>query len=296
MLKPIAAKEAIQLEITNACVYRCANCTRLVGHHQKPYMMDLDYFRVAVDNIAKTPTMIGIMGGEPLMHPHFREICEYLQKKFPPEKLGLWSTLDQRFKKYAPLVADTFGAVLPNNHTHKKIVHSPILVRSEAILSDHYLAAVDNCWIQNSWSASINPRGAYFCEVAAAIDMILRTGTAFDIRAPWWRKKPEAYIEQAKALCSKCGVCLNLTPRKDTEKIDDMDGWWIEKLKNTSPKVKTGLYQKYCGRIFDEQNNKINRFRNELGYFSAIAKRFGLKLVLQRNGYLKPFLSFLPKK
>ena len=62
MLKPIVDKEAIQIEITNACIYRCANCTRLVGHHKKPYMMDLDYFKVAVDNIAKTPTLIGIMG------------------------------------------------------------------------------------------------------------------------------------------------------------------------------------------------------------------------------------------
>jgi hypothetical protein len=289
-LKPIAQKEAIQLEITNACIYRCSNCTRLIGHHQTPYMMDLDYFKTAVDNIAGTPTLIGIMGGEPLLHPRFSEICKYLQQKSPPEKLGLWSTLDKRFKKYAGLIADTFGAVLSNNHTNKHICHAPILVGSKNILGQHHLDAVKSCWIQNSWSASINPQGAYFCEVAAAIDLLLKTGTAFDIRAPWWRKKPHGYLKQVKALCSKCGICMNLTPRKDSDRIDDMDDWWIKKLKNRSPKIKAGLYQEFCGRIFDKQQNGINHFRDDLNYFRKIAKQCGLGLVLQKNGYLKPYL------
>jgi hypothetical protein len=291
MLNPISEKEAIQIEITNACIYCCANCTRLVGHHKNPYMMDLDYFKTAVDNIQKTPTMIGIMGGEPLLHPNFKDICHYLQNKFPPGKLGLWSTFDKRFKRFAPLIAATFGAVLPNNHTHRQILHSPVLVGSQEILGDHYIDAVKSCWLQGSWSASINPQGAYFCEVAAAIDLLLKTKTAFPIHTDWWRQKPVTYIKQVKALCSKCGVCLNLTPRIDTEKIDDLDAWWIKKLHNASPKVKAGLYKRYTGPIFDQHHSQVNRFRSELTYFRRIAKPFGLKLVLQQNGYLKPSLK-----
>ena len=290
MLKPIIAKEAIQLEITNACIYRCANCTRLVGHHKKPYMMKLDYFKTAVDNIAQTPTLIGIMGGEPLLHPKFKEICLYLGRKFPPEKLGLWSTFDRRFKRYAPLICDTIGAVLPNNHTYKKIFHSPILVQSKSLVSDYYLKAVENCWIQNSWSASITPQGAYFCEVAASLDFILKTGTAFNIHTPWWRKKPSACLKQVKALCSKCGVCLSLTPREDKDKIDDLDSWWLKKLRNKSPKVKAGRYRLYTGKIFDQAEYGINNFRNDTKYFQKIGKAFGLNLTEQPNGYLKPIL------
>jgi organic radical activating enzyme len=290
MLKPILRKEAIQIEITNACIYRCANCTRLVGHHKKLYMMDLDYFKTAIESLQGIPNMIGIMGGEPLLHPRFKEICQYLQQRFPPEKLGLWSTLDKRFKRYAPLIAATFGAVLPNNHTHKKIFHSPVLVGSQEILDGRYIDAVKSCWLQNSWSASINPQGAYFCEVAAALDLILKTNAAFDIHTTWWRQKPAAYLKQVKALCSKCGVCLNLAPRKDTEKIDDLDEWWIKKLNHTSPKVKAGLYKRYTGPIFDHHQGQINQFRSDMNYFRRIAKPFGLKLVLQKTGYLKPFL------
>jgi len=291
MLKPIIQKEAIQLEITNACIKSCANCTRLVGHHQRPYMMSLGYFKAAVDAIQGTPTLVGVMGGEPLLHPRFKNICLYLQKKFSPDKLALWSTLDKRFKKYAPLIASTFGLVLPNGHSHSRIFHSPVLVSSQKVLGRRFIHAVDNCWIQKSWSASINPQGAYFCEVAAAIDLILRTGTAFDIRAGWWRKKPQHYTAQVKALCSKCGICLNLTPRKDTDKTDDLDDWWINTLKNTSPKVRNGLYRKFSGRIFDNRQNSINRFRNDIDYFRETAKQCGLSLKLQENGYLKPYLS-----
>jgi hypothetical protein len=58
----------------------------------------------------------------------------------------------------------------------------------------------------------------------------------------------------------------------------------------TSPEVKAGLYKRYGGPIFDEYQNNINQFRSDLSYFHRIAKQFGLKLVLQENGYLKPYL------
>lgn len=291
MLKPIIQKEAIQLEITNACIKNCANCTRLVGHHRKPYMMNLDYFKAAVNSIQGTPTLIGVMGGEPLLHPRFEEICLYLQKTFSSERLALWSTLDKRFKRHAPLIAKTFGIVLPNSHSHPRIFHSPPLVNSEKVLGPRFIPAVDNCWIQKSWSASINPQGAYFCEVAASIDLILKTGTAFDIQTAWWRKKPSAYMAQVKALCSKCGICLNLTPRKDTARTDDLDDWWIKRLKDSSPKIKAGLYQRFRGRIFDNRQSDINSFRNDIAYLRKTAKQFGLNLKEQKNGYLKPYLS-----
>jgi hypothetical protein len=251
----------------------------------------LNYFKAAVDNIAPTPTLIGIMGGEPLLHPRFKEICACLKRRFPPEKLGLWSTLDRRFKKYAALIADTFGAVLPNDHTHRALFHAPILIDSKRILGPHHIAAVNNCWIQQNWSASVNPRGAYFCEVAAALDMILKTKTAFDIHTPWWRKGPSAYSRQIKTLCSKCGVCLNPTPRKDSDKIDDIDAWWLVKLKNTSPRIKTGQYRLFDGVLFDPNARRLNEFRGDTGYLKKIGKAFGLDLILQPNGYLKPLIQ-----
>jgi hypothetical protein len=291
-ITPIALKEAIQIEITNACMRRCSNCTRLVGHQQKPYMMKLDYFKEVVDNIGLegTALIVGIIGGEPLMHPRFKEICRYLQTRFLPERLGLWSVLPKRFKQYAPIIVETFGAVFPNDHTHKNIFHPPVLVRSKAILGERYTDAVKGCWLQRSWSASVNSQGAYFCEVGAALDLVLHTGTAFDIHARWWLKKPQEYKKQIEALCSMCGICLNLAPRRDADEIDDIDDWWYNKLKNDSPKIKAAGYKKYKGPLFGQRSHGINLFRRDLGYLRAAGKKFGLDLVLQPNGYLRPYM------
>ncbi len=75
----------IQIDVTNACVRKCANCTRFCGYHKKPYFMDYDYFCKAVDSLEGHPGLIGVMGGEPTLHPRFRDMCEYLQSKVPEQ-------------------------------------------------------------------------------------------------------------------------------------------------------------------------------------------------------------------
>lgn len=37
---PIHARKSIQIHATNAC----PNCTRLIGHHEKAFLMDLDQY------------------------------------------------------------------------------------------------------------------------------------------------------------------------------------------------------------------------------------------------------------
>ncbi|SER39109.1 hypothetical protein SAMN04487884_10510 [Butyrivibrio fibrisolvens] len=75
----------IQIDVTNACVRKCANCTRFCGFHKKPYFMDYDYFCKAVDSLEGHPGLIGVMGGEPTLHPRFKDMCLYLQKKIPKQ-------------------------------------------------------------------------------------------------------------------------------------------------------------------------------------------------------------------
>ena len=62
-------KYTIHIEITNACTNECANCTRFVGHHKKPYYMDLETIENALDSLEGFQQYIGIMGGEPTKHP-----------------------------------------------------------------------------------------------------------------------------------------------------------------------------------------------------------------------------------
>lgn len=290
MIRPIILKECIQMEVTNVCKNRCSNCTRLVGHHKKPYHMDLDYFKDVIDQFRKYDLgmMIGFIGGEPLLHPQFVEMCEYVREYFPKAQLGLWSELPPKYQDYAGVIEKTFGAVLPNDHSNNRIFHNPVMVSSKNLIGDDYKKAVKGCWLQKSWSASVNPNGAFFCEVAAAIDMLLNTGTGFDVHTPWWIKKPWEYEEQIEALCSQCSVCLNLTPRLDVEGVDDIDTVWYDKLKEASPKMKDGKYVFYKGLMFDNRNYNVNGFRMDINYIKGIGRKFGLELYLKQNGYFTP--------
>ena len=48
------------------------------------------------------------------------------------------------------------------------------MVAIDDIIEDKKLMwkMIDNCWIQKQWSASITPKGGFFCEVAASLDYL----------------------------------------------------------------------------------------------------------------------------
>ena len=49
--------------------------------------MEYDTFCRAVDSVMDHPGLIGVMGGEPTLHPRFADMCQYLYEKLPKEKL-----------------------------------------------------------------------------------------------------------------------------------------------------------------------------------------------------------------
>jgi len=201
-MRAMAEMETIQIEITNACVRQCSNCTRLCGHSTTPFFMPLDYFKKAVDSLKDFPHRIGIMGGEPLLHPQFQEICEYLQSKREFLRCGLWTTLPKGKEKYRKIIAETFGCIFLNDHSKEGIMHTPLLVASDEVVEDkNYMwELIDKCWVQNTWSASINCQGGFFCEVAAAF-ATLNGDKGWPIEDGWWRKSTAEYREQIEKYC-----------------------------------------------------------------------------------------------
>ena len=90
----------IHIEITNACNLQCSNCTRFVGHHRKPYFMDLATVEESLINLIDFPGNVGIMGGEPTLHPEFLKILELMEKYIKDKsRRGLW-TDGFIYKKY----------------------------------------------------------------------------------------------------------------------------------------------------------------------------------------------------
>jgi len=289
-MRPLRDMETIQIEVTNACVNQCANCTRLVGHHPKPYFMTLEKVIEAVDSLSNYPKMTGIMGGEPLLHPQFKEICEYLHAKIPPERCGLWTCLPEGKEQYREIICETFGNIFLNDHTRNDVLHSPVLVSAREVCNGDFNSMwylIDHCWVQNSWSASINPNGSYFCEVAASLGILLGI-KGWDIKENWWEKIPKDFKEQMETFCPMCGCAMPLKRRISVEGIDDISPAMFEKIKGFSPKVKQGKYELHkLGCAIDRRETasyKDDKYREK------IAGKYGIFLMVNDGGYHAPYL------
>ncbi|MDD5597296.1 MAG: radical SAM protein [Victivallaceae bacterium] len=210
---PIYRMKVIQIEITNACNLGCSNCTRFVGHHKKPFFMDLETVAKAIESLEGYPGQIGIMGGEPTIHPEFKEICEIVQKKIPDRrKRELW-TNGCKWKEYEEIIYETFDKdlITYNSHEDKEVgEHQPLLIAATDILDDRELMwrLIGNCWVQWRWAASITPKGGFFCEVAAAQDMLFNGPGGYKLEKGWWNKNPNEFVDQVKRYCVNCSAAI----------------------------------------------------------------------------------------
>jgi hypothetical protein len=292
-VKSPADMKIIQIDITNACTKKCSNCTRFCGNHRKPFMMDFDTFKRAVDSMEGFPGIVGIMGGEPTLHPQFEEFVRYFASKFGKSgvlenarqpvkdfnahivrdvfdiehsnRRGLWSILGKRYYEHYELIQEVFGYQAINDHASPSEHAALLITRKElGIPDDEWIKMRDACWIQNLWSASIHPKGAFFCEVAAALDETFNGPGGWPIEKGWWKRKPEDFKEQLQ-WCEMCSACLKVPSRNANDEIDDVSPAIYEKLVEIrSPKIKQKLInivevgkpegapeEKVCGRTVE---------------------------------------------
>ena len=208
-----ADMKLIQIEVTNDCTRKCANCTRLVGHHQKPFYMSLEQVEQALISLEGYEGNVGLMGGEPTLHPDFLEILFLYRKYLPKERRQLW-TSGYKWDEYSLDIMNTFTPdhISYNDHSKEQLGwHQPILVGIQEVVKDPVLKwqFIDNCWVQNRWSASITPTGAYFCEVAAAHAHLFHGYDAgWEVDNQWWRTKD--ICDAQSWICNRCSGCLPL--------------------------------------------------------------------------------------
>lgn len=237
--------DIIVLDITNRCFLACSNCTRLVAHQTKTREMTPDQLAIAMMSLRgwwKPGKIIGLIGGEPTLHSKFKDLCKevrdeatYLGDRLPKHgrepiadfnafaeerlydrttnRFGLWTSFGPRFMDHYEAIMDTFGHWNPNDHTASGLHQSWLIDRKETcdalgIDEAGWIEFRDNCWVQNKWSASITPKGAYFCEVAGAIDMLYNDGAAaWPVTADWWKRTPADFKGQMH-LCERCSMAL----------------------------------------------------------------------------------------
>lgn len=308
----------IQIDITNACIFQCSNCTRFCGHHKKPFFMDYETFKQAVDSLDGYVGTIGMMGGEPTLNPDFEKMAEYLASKKPMMKTdkmlrpqrhfmdgihdlefehtflhpmtdgegkrqtvdgpGLWATTKANYKKYYETIQDTVQYQALNDHS-RPMYHQPALISRKALgISDiDWIPMRDSCWVQNEWSASITPKGAFFCEVAACLDMLFDGSGGWKVEPGWWKRTPDEFGDQIH-WCELCGLACKTYMRNANEQVYDVSMDIYEKLEKAGSRLfgtdKINVVEIVDGIISEESKAEGKRFGGSMPYTESYSARF----------------------
>ena len=220
-MRPIWENTVIHVDITNVCFLACAHCTRAVGHHRKPYFMELEMVRKAIASLQDFPGRTGIMGGEPCLHPQFREILSIVREMIPDRRKREFWTSGWKWKEYKDDIYATFDKdmVTYNDHSQTTGRHQPLLVAIEEMVDDPDLRKelIDNCPFQARWSAAITPKGAFFCEIAASQDYLFDGPGGYPIEPGWWKKAQDQFQDQVDRYCGKCSGALPMQTLSDNQ-------------------------------------------------------------------------------
>jgi len=239
--RPTWLNGVIQIHITRACDLSCIGCTQGSNLAGKPVMMSLENFEIACLSLKDYYGVIGIFGGNPTLHPKFKDICGILGDIIPFERRGLWSN---NLNGYGKLCRETFNPEYSNLNVHgfkdkyeeilrdwpekkgilgaKDSRHSPPFVAIkdvEGLTDEERWRMIESCDINQYWSAMVCQfRGelrAYFCELAGAQSMLHQdesdypdTGLKVYPDVAWWRFPIEQFDGQIKKHCMECGIPL----------------------------------------------------------------------------------------
>jgi len=267
-MRPIYDAEVAQIDILSGCHLACSNCTRFVGHHKRGFLMSPECFTGAVKSLLDFPGRIGIMGGEPCLHPKFLDLLKIYRELVPKERREFW-TAGFKWGQYKDEINDTFEPQLIhyNDHTQPDGKHQPLGVAVQEVVEDKELMweLIDNCPFQEHWSPAVNEHGAYFCEIGAAQDRVLNNGeNAWPVEEGWWDKTPQQFQDQVNKLCVNCSGCLpmpkfsDMRGGRDGPTVDVVSPGVYEKLKaNGSPKALRGQVEIWDKKITREDIDKI---------------------------------------
>lgn len=296
-----------QICITSMCwpktkdgtLTQCSNCTRMLGHEKKRYFMSLDQFetvlKVATPFLSQSipcpkgrKKVLGIFGGEPLMHHQFPDFVDLMCKYVPVKNRGLWTSVDwtkyenpvygkaeqhvlRLLEQPAGAVEDSYPYGYLNWNMHDKVVvHQPLLVSISDKISDENKKwdLIKNCWVQQEWSAAYaldhnNEVKFYFCEVASAFDRVFQLGMGLPVEKDVWNhplkfvgnQPTGVYAKQILTACTRCGAAIPQVGRRDFEQVDDITESNLQELANTSPMIQRGDFV-VNGRLQSEDLDK----------------------------------------
>ena len=213
---PISHAWVVQIEVTSRCRRRCVQCTRLCHHRQPAQQWELspDDLAAALGSCRRewTGRKIGIIGGEPTVHPQFPALCRVVRDYWTGEGAwaGLWTCGGPAYERHLAAIDRSFSWVAMNDKRGDSCLHQRLLVASRDAVPDPALRRriQDACWVQRDWSPTICASGVWFCEVAASIARVLWPAMRGWALSEPWGTYGYAEYEAQRVACDFCGMCL----------------------------------------------------------------------------------------
>jgi hypothetical protein len=195
--------------------------------------MSFEEVERALDSLEGWPGLIGIIGGEPTIHPQFVEICHLIKKRGLKTKTQLFTMGGQKYKDCLSVIRDSFSHINYNPHDLHQLdvcVHQPITIAIQDVVENKTYRdkLIDECWAQRTWCPTIGPKGAFFCEIAYALDLVLDGEGGFPVEHGWWNKTPDEFRDQVDRYCGHCGFAIPMEREKINEKKEKMSSGLLQ--------------------------------------------------------------------
>lgn len=191
----------MQIWVTRACDKACCGCTQGSNLAGRPGMITTDQYAQALDSLRGYFGVIGMFGGNPSIHPHFKQLCAILRDRVPYEQRGIWCN-HPLTPENAKEMALTFNPNVSNLNLHQdqsaydmfaqywpgaRHQLKGLTLDSEhtswwrsptdlGVPEEERWERISQCDVNQLWSAMIYPfRGRMvgsICEIMGAMDML----------------------------------------------------------------------------------------------------------------------------
>ena len=200
----------VSILITNVCNRTCGGCNQYCGHipKEKLWNISVDQLRSNIKHCIKFRVPFEIFGGEPTIHPQWRQIKEMLHE-FEPRNITVFTNCVTNEKDYRNIrfKRDSMPAKYSRTFIATHIAAVDVMPQG----TDFWKLAQQHCGHWQGCFSIIYNNKAYFCEVAGAMDWILNNGeNGWDLDET---KHPMDHTEeqiamQANIFCRRCGQCI----------------------------------------------------------------------------------------
>lgn len=226
----------IEIDITYNCKLRCPNCARSCSQApdvsaMSPKQID-KFVNESLSNQVKWE-VIGVLGGEPMLHPELGEILEILvgyKENFSPESV-IKITTSGYGKEVKDAISNVPKGVVVNNTGKKQAYQEKFepfnmapIDQWKFFLSDYR----NGCSTTTDCGLGLNKYGYYPCGPGGSIDRVM----GFDIGLKHLPLSNYEIFPQMETLCRYCGhfCSRHFIPKEERESIigSPMSSSWID--------------------------------------------------------------------